>query len=242
MISKDVRRPLKGGQKTMSSCNVYVYDDALAALSSTTTEIAETDGFGTNLDVKTARTLGSGEFGEAITLPVPAIPISVWIDDTSSIYAPASLTQLNGGLTARLDIIVYTLPVPSVGSGGGGQAATWQIACPTFPDIRYSDFDQVRIVEPMETTDPIAARINSRVNNNDWTSSEGMAVRSLVDTVRRAQNCPNLSSSMKKRLTRWLARLDELGINISGPSKPLTPPAKRSQGGSHNPPTATAAT
>jgi hypothetical protein len=103
----------------MPQCTVYVYDDTLSAVSSKFIEIRECDSFGKKIDIQTAAILGPGEFGAKITLPNPPEPIVVWVDDTSSHFAPTSLAHFNSKVTARLDVTLYALPAGPGGGGGG---------------------------------------------------------------------------------------------------------------------------
>lgn len=181
----------------MPQCTVYVYDDTLSAVSSKFIEIRECDSFGKKIDIQTAATLGPGEFGAKITLPHPPEPIVVWVDDTSSHFAPTSLAHFNGKETARLDLTLYALP-PGPGGGGGGGGprggAVWQTE--------------------VQTVDAIARHIHLQVESKSWTDSEALGVKSLVDTTARAINTPNLDSELQDALSRWHQQLKDLGITL----------------------------
>ena len=179
----------------MPQCTVYVYDDTLSAVSSKFIEIRECDSFGKKIDIQTAAILGPGEFGAKITLPNPPEPIVVWVDDTSSHFAPTSLAHFNSKVTARLDVTLYALPTGPGGGGGGPRAgAVWQTE--------------------VQTVDAIARHIHQQVQTRKWTDSEALGVKSLVDTTTRAINTPNLDSELKDALSRWRQQLKDLGITI----------------------------
>lgn len=193
----------------MTQCAVYVYDDTLAAVTSTHIEILERDSFGKKLDFQHGTTLGPSEFGAKITLPNPPEPIIVWVDDTSGYFAPTSLGHLNGKETARLDVTLYALPVPPGGGGGGGikAGASWQV----HTRNGESEDDQMAAQPPYL----IARHINQQVEAGEWSYSEALGVRSLVETATRALNIPQLDSELRDKLERWRTQLRSLGIAIS---------------------------
>lgn len=187
----------------MTQCTVYIYDDQLTAAVSNFIEIREYDPFGKKLDIQTGGPLGANDFGAIITLPNPPEPIVIWVDDTSRQLAPTSLAYLNGKETARLDVTLYALPKPPGGGGGGG-------AGPTLGATSEFVFKDA---EP-QTPDVIARHINRQVEFKNWRDSEGLAVRSLLETTVRAINAPSLDSEMQEKLVSWRELLKRLGITI----------------------------
>ncbi len=179
----------------MPQCTVYVYDDTLSAVSSKFIEIREYDSFGKKIDIQPAATLGPGEFGAKIALPNPPKPIVIWVDDTSSHFAPTSLAHFNGKETARLDVTLYALPASPGGGGGPRGGAVWQTK--------------------VQTVDAIARHIHRQVKSNNWTDSEGLGVETLVETTTRAINTRNRDSELEGALTRWRQQLEHLGINMT---------------------------
>jgi hypothetical protein len=181
----------------MPQCTVYVYDDTLSAVSSKFIEIRDCDSFGKKIDIQPAAMLGPGEFGAKITLPNPPEPIVVWVNDTSSHFAPTTLAHFNGKETARLDVTLYPLPTGPGGGGGGvgpRGGAVWQTG--------------------VQTVDAIARHIHLQVESKNWTDSEALGVKSLVDTTTRAINAPNLDQELQDALSRWRQQLKDLGITI----------------------------
>jgi hypothetical protein len=179
----------------MSQCTVYLYDDTLSTVSSKFIEIRECDSFGKKIDIQPATSLGPNEFGAKINLPNPPGPIVIWVDDTSSHFAPTSLAHFNGKETARLDVTLYALPASPGGGGGGPRGgAVWQT--------------------DVQTVDAIARHIQLQVQSQNWTDSEGLGVKSLVDTTARAINARDLDSELQDALKRWRQQLKDLGINM----------------------------
>ena len=192
----------------MSQCTVYVYDDTLTAVSSSFIEIRECDPLGLKLDIQPGATLGPGEFGAKITLPNPPEPIVIWVDDTSSHYAPTSLAFLNGKETARLDITLYALP-PLPGGGGGGGGGGPRGRAVVQPPCGFNDY-----YSPAQTVDAISRHINQRVSSGAWSDSEALGVKSLVDTTVRALHISEPDKEMQEKLSRWGEQLKRLGITI----------------------------
>src|ERR1044072_784751 len=192
----------------MTQCAVYVYDDTLAAVSSNYIEILERDSFGKKLDYRHGTTLGPLEFGAKINLPNPPEPIVIWVDDTSGYFAPTSLGYLNGKETARLHVTLYALPVPPGGGGGGGATGgtSWKVYKYNEPEY------EIGVPQPL---DRIASFITQQVESNEWSDSQGLAVRSLVETVTRALNTPQLDSELREQLERWQTQLKGLGITVA---------------------------
>jgi hypothetical protein len=209
----------------MPQCTVYVYDDTLSAVSSKFIEIRECDSFGKKIDIQTAAILGPGEFGANITLPNPPEPIVIWVDDTSSHFAPTSLAHFNSKQTARLDVTLYALPGGSGGGGGGPTAGAVRkkkvqildaIARPIYQEEVETVNGTARLVNLHEgqTVEAIARHIHRQVQTGKWTDSEALGVKSLVDTATRAINTPKLDSELKVALSRWREQLQHLSISI----------------------------
>jgi hypothetical protein len=197
------------------SCDVYVYDNSLAPVKSTYIEIIEKDHWGVNIDRKTSAKLGPSEYGAKLKAPNPAEPINVFVDDTKGKYAPAALGDLNGRLSARLDVTLYPLPVPVTGGGGGGGGGGRKTQSRTGSGGGH------RPSAPRA----IAAYIQAKVDQQVWSEEEAQGVRSLVEVVSQAINLPRWERDEQPRLDRWCATLDDLGIEI-----PAT------EGGSHHDP------
>lgn len=219
----------------MPQCAVYIYDDALTSISSYTIEIIETDYNGNYIDFKKAGALGIG-FGATINLPNPPEPINVWVDDTSGSFSPAALGQLNGQVTTRLDVIVYALPVTPGGGrsgGGGGYGVAWQEDPDTFASYRgkplNSDVDQSNELYVVKSLDSIASHINQQVELGNWSDSEAIGVRSLLDSAIRAASSLQLDSIIENKLERWQQQLRGLGIEI-----PERLRLAKEQGGGHS--------
>jgi len=216
----------------MAKCAVYLYDETLAPASGNLIEIHESDRIGTYIDLQTATILGPSEFGAKLDLPDPPEPIKVWVDDTSGQFAPTSLAHLNGKMTSRLDVILYSLPVPPGGGGGGGDhrgAASWEVGYEITTHVApvLKDSDEVNGMGAdwgtaqspdminIELANTLDAYIEWQVASGIWSSPEAMGVRSLVETVSLAMSTPRLNSQLRSKLERWCARLTELGIEVS---------------------------
>lgn len=225
----------------MPQCSVFLYDDKLNPLSSTFTQIEileETCGpvFRRKLDIQTAKPIQT-EFGANITLPNPPKPIAVWIDDASGVLGPASFAQLNGELTARLDVILYTLPVVVYGGGGGGKRSggggrkrsgggggkggvyTWPLVSDVYmPDIDYALKtlgETSHAQRSSRITSSLASHIKNQIDAGIWSESEASGVLSLVETVTRGINRPKRDTKFTERLERWSRTLESLDIGIS---------------------------
>jgi hypothetical protein len=71
------------------SCDVFLYDDQLAALTSGTFEVTETDHWGVKIDIQTAHPQSvSGGLGARLTSPTPPEAVTIYVDDLSANYAP----------------------------------------------------------------------------------------------------------------------------------------------------------
>jgi len=192
----------------VTGCIVYVYDDKLSAVTSQFIEILEYDAFCEILDLKVATSLGPNEFGANLTLPNPPEPIVILVDDTSGYFAPISLGYLNGRETARLDVTLYALPQWSEGRGGrGGPRRRGGLQPPPR-------FREPRDAEVLSTA-AISRQINQQVESNNWSDFEALAVQSLAETAVRAMNWSKLNSVMEEKVSRWLQRLESLGITIT---------------------------
>lgn len=216
----------------MPQCAVYVYDDTLAPASGNFIEIHECDHMGTYIDLQTAQQLGPSEFGAKLNLPNPPEPIKIWVDDTSGQLAPTSLAHLNGKVTARLDVILYSLPTPPGGGGGGGgrRGASWQVGYEVTGHVEpvISELND-EVVAPAadwgaaqsptmtgaSSLNTAAAYIERQVAAGNWSSSEASGVRSLVETVTLAMNTPQLNTQLRSKVERWRTLLSDLGIEIS---------------------------
>lgn len=219
----------------MAQCAVYVYDSTLAALSSSSTiDILELDDSGKNLDYQLGKTLTATEFGAKITLPAVHQPIDVLVDDTSRVLGPASLCQLNSKLTARLDVVLYALPVAPAGGGGGG----------IHPWVPHDPYSQVgaphdivggsQIVfaggDLVQTPAAIASFINQQITDQRWSKEEAEGVRSLVETTMRFLNKSHPRAHLRAKLVTWVDLLKSLGIDVSHEVK-----KKQKRGGSSSP-------
>lgn len=198
----------------MSQCAVYIYEDKLTSVSSSTIEIVETNYSGKKIDIQPGAIMGS-EFGAKINLPNPPEPINIWVYDNSGTYSPAALGQLNGQVTARLDVIVYGLPARP---GGGGTGANWEASKDNFTQYRGYKIDSgVYLNEDsyaVESLDAIASHINQRIETGDWSNIEAMGVRNLLDSANRALNCPQLDVALQNQLEKWRQQLKSFGIEI----------------------------
>ena len=222
------------------NCQVFIYDDTMAAVNSQTIEVIESDHFGKKIDIKVAqRPLSLAELKADITLPSPPEPVVFWVDDTSGLYGATSLGHLNSDKTSRLDVILYSMPAPSGGGGGGGISggAAWHVQPASDPYPYQQDYiiahsDEIESVQG-ETQSPmmIADYIHQQVALRKWSDSEALAVRSLVDSAERALNMPKLDSELRDKLERWCEQLKSLGINISAQAAQKKLRGGHSQGG-----------
>jgi hypothetical protein len=189
----------------MEQCTVCIYDDNMVPASGGGIEILGTDHFGTNLDdAKVAQSLGVGEFGARINLPEPPEPIVIWVDDNLGRLAPTTLGHLNGRMTARLDVILYSLPGGPDG-GRKGQVGYHKRAVAvsyTGHSLETSSEDEENSKRRL-TPAMISEYISRQVNDGIWTESEATGVRSLVETTTRALNIPKRSSELSAKLERW---------------------------------------
>jgi len=206
-------------------CDVWLYDDSLAAIKAGVFEVSETDHWGVKIDIKTAQPLGaSGELGAQLVSPVPPEPVKIFVDDLSGTYSPASLGELHGGLPAKLDIALYPLPMATARpKGGSGPSSSY----PTSPGSDAEDAPA--------TSDAISTFISNHVESGEWSESEGAGVRTLYETVTRALNCPRLDQYLVSRRRVWIESLAELGIRVkssSGQSSPGAAPMRRMRAGS----------
>lgn len=229
----------------MAQCTVYVYDEKLAAASGSFIEIHNSDHMGTYIDLQPAQQLGPSEFGAKLNLPNPPEPIKIWVDDTSGQLAPTSLAHLNGKMTARLDVILYSLPVPPGGGGGGRRGgassqAAYEISAHVEPSIGdlieavvapAADWGaaQSPIMTGAQSTNALGAYIDRQVASGNWSGSEASGVRSLVETVTLAMNTPQLNPQLRPKLERWRTLLSDLGIEISAQVR-----QEKSHGGGHS--------
>lgn len=206
----------------MAQCAVYVYDSKLVALSSSSTiDILEMDDSGRNLAHETGKSLTPTEFGANITLPAVAQPIDVLVDDTSRVFGPVSLCQLNSKLTARLDVVLYVLPPVTAGGGGGsGGRLTWHVPVDSYPQAGAFDVQGERYVvfgggEPVQTPPAIASFIQHQLAHQKWSEEEAAGVRSLVETSMRYLNKSSPSAQLRSKLETWIELLRDLGIDMS---------------------------
>jgi hypothetical protein len=207
----------------MAQCDVFVYDSRLAALGSgSTIEILEIDDSGKNLDYQIGQAFNPTEFGAKITLPVVHQPIDVLVDDTTGALGPASLCQLNSKLTARLDVVLYAVPVGSAGGGGGGSGDKLTLHVPVDPYPLAEVFDVLDKpslafggIDPVQTPSAIASFIQHQFAYQRWSEEEAAGVRSLVETSMRFLNRSNPSHQLRHKLETWLDLLRDLGIDMS---------------------------
>src|SRR5437660_1425989 len=155
------------------SFDIYLYDSLMAPLNSNFIEIIETDDWGVKIDRQMSCHLGNSEFGAKLKSPSPAQPITIWIHDTAKALATTTLGHLNGKLSARLDVSLYGLP----GGPGSGPA--------TSSGANFSSDPQL-----------VVDLISRRVAEKTWTETEGIAVRTLFNTVTQAVVTPRLDAAL----------------------------------------------
>jgi hypothetical protein len=177
------------------SFDVRVYDETMTPLSSGFIELIETDHWGGKIDIQRSASLGSGLYGATLRAPTPAEPINLFVDDTSSTYAPTTLGHLNGKLPATLDVSLYPLPTGPGGTTGRPYASNE--------------------AEMPKTATDIAEYIHRQVEAGKWSDAQGVGVGNLVETVTRALICRKWSTDQNRRLNRWCDILIPLGISIS---------------------------
>jgi hypothetical protein len=179
-------------------CDVWLYDDRLHALTSGTFEITETDHWGIKIDFKTAFPRGAGGgLGAALTSPVPAEPVKIFVDDVSGGYSPASLGELHGGLPARLDISLYPLPGAVARHVSSGSKA------------------QPPAVAAVQTPPEVDTLIVTNTAHGTWTERQGDGVRQLYQTAVTASVTPRLDVNLAERREVWMDWLDLLGIRMA---------------------------
>lgn len=188
--------------------DVYVYDDTMTPLTSSSIDIIEVDHGGTKIDLQTSAKLSSGDYGATLKTPSPLSPVNVVVDDNSGQLAATTLGHLNSKVQARLDVALYPVPVGSAGystgGGGGGPAHGTGSGSSLAPD-------------------QIATYVQKQISDGRWNEREATGVLKLVETVLWAlTHLQLLDSDLHRRLERWLNQLENLGIRIR---------AVRSQGG-----------
>jgi hypothetical protein len=178
------------------SCDVYVSDDLLAPIRSGAVELLELDYAGRQIDHQWSGRLGTSAYGATLATPAPTTPVTVWVNDTSRRYAPASLGYLDISLTTRLDVALYPVPVPASGGGGGGPGLGTQSA--TRP----------------QTPDEVAQLIAQQMRWGVWSEAEANGVRALVDAVIRGTAVADPDGVLGERVAQWREQLAALGIAV----------------------------
>jgi hypothetical protein len=166
---------------------VYLYDSSLAAVTSTNIAIEEQDDTGLIIDTQSNSNLtpGTSEYGARLIAPAPPRPVVIFIDDLYLHFAPVAIGKMHGAQANTVRVILYPLPAPT-GSGG-------------------------TVVASLEDA---AVEVNSNVQQKKWTPAQGLAVRSLIDSVVAAYLVPP-PGSLGSRLERWEQKLEAYGISLS---------------------------
>jgi len=191
-------------------CTVYLYDDSSPKQLPVTQLhiiIQMTSTVGVSLASKKNKRFGP-EYGAVLNPGVAAEPYQIYVDDpggstSSPVYAPASLGDLNGSVTGRIDVTLYPLPVGT----GGDDDDDWGTG-----NSRLAT-----------TQTEIREHITRRVDANDWTPSEARGVRSLVSTTQRAVQAPEWDSKLDAMRMRWISTCASLGIHVAGGSSGMRP-------------------
>lgn len=196
------------------NCDVWVYENTpspaptLAPISSPTIDATMSTYYGALVD---HQPVGPPPYPSRATLgPVPAATVvEVLVDDTKFQYAPAVLPALNGDHTKELHVTLLQLPA-GVPPGGGRP-----------PSGGYAAL----------TTDAVGL-VNARVEREEWSAEEGVAVLSLHAVALYALASQE-TTVVRPRLAGWLRKLEELGIAVVGTGEPgpsRTPPARGTPG------------
>lgn len=197
------------------SLDAYLYDDRLKPLSYAHIDLTETDDKGCTVDQRLTSHLGPSEFGAKLSLPSPAEPVALYVDDVhaSPSYAPACLEYVNGRLPARLDVVIYPLPkLPPGGSqpsGGGGEGSSDD----SDVDLPLAGKD-ILGAEDEGAADSIPTLFSS-LDNPRWTAEERKGVVSLLHVVQSAYSYLDPGDDLKSKRRRWAAMLAELGIVVA---------------------------
>lgn len=173
---------------------VFVYDDKLVEVTSSTVEFEEQDTSGTVLDIKTnsALTPGTREFGARLVAPAPPCSVVIWVDDTSGHYAATTVGTMHGGKPITTHVTLYALP------SAASRVTTSSIA---------------------KNLTAAQTLIDKQVALSHWTREEAEAVRSQVRTVVWASLVPEPSPTFKVRTKRWKGSLAALGIRLTLPTR-----------------------
>lgn len=191
-------------------CDVWLYDDALAAITAGTFEIMETDHWGVKIDLKTAYPVSaSGGLGATLMSPTPPEPVKIFVDDLSGCYSPAIVGELHGGLPARLDISLYPLP-PIV-------SASVAAAGPASGTRTYTPGQQPGSAP--QTPDAVSSFIIEQVRGHGWTELEAAGAQTLYETVTRLATCWRLDGHLRQRALTWIEWLHLLGIQVESATK-----------------------
>jgi hypothetical protein len=163
--------------------------------------------FGCNWLVEVFGHLGKGEYGESLTLPTPLVPVEVFLDEPTGLFAPTTLKHFNTKVgTIRLDVSLFPLK-PGVSSGGGGGGF-------------FSGGGGGGLITGIGGSGPggpppggISKYIRSKALIGEWTVEQSVGVASLAEQVLRAKSLRNLDDKLKPRLQRWCKWLRDFGID-----------------------------
>jgi hypothetical protein len=105
------------------SSDVYVYDSSYAALQSGTVNLIAMDGV-TTLVSQANGSMSGGLWGAHLSFTPSNFVLSIHANDSGGTYAPVSVTDLNGSVNGRLDLVLSALPPAH--SAGGASPSTAQ--------------------------------------------------------------------------------------------------------------------
>jgi hypothetical protein len=195
------------------SFDVSLYDDTMAAVSSTSVEVVENTDKRVLVDLKTNGPTSSGSHGVSLALPALPTPINIWVDDPTGYYAPAGLGRFHGGLSQHIDAVIYPLPAivaaaATVGVGGGSPIAAGGGGKKGRPSHPSDPMVSVRYRDPKMK--PIRLfRIGPDgmiIPENDadqWSDAEIMGLRTLASTIALAQMLTDVDPAFDERVSRW---------------------------------------
>jgi len=207
--------------------DVFIYDAALSPVNSTLIQIVENDSRGVKIDLQANGPRSGGLYGAAMKVPNPAVPIGIWVDDTSGFYAPTGLEFLNPSASLRLDVTLFPLPsaVPATGGGGGaGGGGGGGSSGPTGPGgPGSSDADDLTLRQhgwrfarrDNRGIDPRQYPMNDITELAEiwrWTDEETKGVTTLIATIARARTLVTPDDEFTARVRRWESRLRELEV------------------------------
>jgi len=108
-------------------CTVHAYNTSLTPVTTSTVKfIAQNFSTGTNLcAAQTNSNISGSNWGATLPFSTQAVAYLVYAYDTVRVngYGPVTITNLNGNINGRLDIVMYRLPPPH--SGIGAQPKTF---------------------------------------------------------------------------------------------------------------------